>query len=209
MPIKTPVFLIHGLGSHAWSLWPLQTYLNHEGYINCYCIEYPVDQMIDLEEMLDFVDVEMQKCAKKKRSVILIGQSMGGVVSNRLHTKGWKIRMAIYIGSPLHGARLLNQLDRRLPIWVRNELFKKPYEILMSKTREVEPPHPYRTISMGWFWTHFDGCVYVDETILNMRHHTHLQWADHRTVFLNPRLWCVVAEQLTFARRISTTPRTH
>lgn len=190
-----PVFLLHGLGSHAWTLWPLMATLKSYGYAHCHCIEYPVDKL-DFEGMLDYVDAEMQKYASKNESVILIGQSMGGLVSNNMHTRGWNVRFAIYIGSPLHGARLLTQLEGVLPTWVRNALFKKPYGILMSKDRESHPPHPYHTFSMGWFWTCFDGCVYRDEATLDERHHTHLAWADHRTVFANPRLWHAVVSKL-------------
>lgn len=188
---STPVFLLHGLGSHAWTLWPLAASLRSRGYTNCHCIEYPVDRL-DLEGMVDHVDGEMQKHADVRKPVILIGQSMGGVVANRMHTRGWKVRKAVYIGSPLHGARLLTQLERLLPTWIRNALYKKPYGILMAKEREQPPPHAYHTFSMGWLWTAFDGCVYTDEATLDPKHHTHLPWADHRTVFANPRLWCAV-----------------
>lgn len=36
--------------------------------------------------------------------------------------------------------------------------------------------------------TNFDGCVYRDEAGFDAEHHSHLPWADHRTVFGNPRL---------------------
>lgn len=189
------VFLLHGLGSHAWTLWPLRETLRAYGYANSHCIEYPVDTL-DFDGMLDSVDGEMQKRTSKENPVILIGQSMGGLVANNMHTKGWKVQFAVYIGSPMHGARLLTQLESILPTWVRNALFKKPYGILMNKQREAEPPHPYHTFSMGWFWTHFDGCVYLDEATLDTKHHTHLPWADHRTIFANPRLWLAVVNTL-------------
>ena len=194
---NTPVFLLHGLGSHPWTLWPLQWYLmNVKHYVRVYCLSYPVDQL-DWEDTLDYVDREMSRWANKtSESVILIGQSMGGVVSNHMHEKGWNVKQAIYIGSPLKGARILHRLNRWLPRAVRDLMFKKPYGILMTKDQETKPPHPFHTISLGWFWSDFDGCVFRDEATLDDTHHTHLACADHRTIFANPRLWKYVGQWL-------------
>ena len=191
--MRNTVFLLHGLGPATitgWSLVPLQFYLTWVlGLQRVHIIRYPVNTM-EVEEMVDFVDAEMRKhCSARHDSVVLIGQSMGGVVANRMHTKGWNITKSVYIGSPLHGARLLNYLNAHLSTVVRDFMHKKPYEFLMDKEREEAPPHPYHTISMSWPGTSFDGCVFRDEATLEESNHTHLPWADHRTVFLNPRLW--------------------
>lgn len=193
MVINTPVFLLHGLGAHPVTLWPMEQYLSFMGgFVNTYRLSYPVDEL-EFEDSLDYVDSEMLKYVGKDQEVILIGQSMGGLIANSLHKKGWKIMMAVYIGSPLHGADLLNQLEAALPSKIRDVLYKKSYDFLKSKGKEDDPPHPYHTISMAWPFTMFDGCVYKDETMLDERNHTHLPWADHRTVFANPRLWhCVL-----------------
>lgn len=191
------LFLLHGLGSHAFTLYPLQWWLSRD-FDNSICIEYPVDEFDSVADMVSYVDQEMLRHADKKLdTVTLIGQSMGGVVANNMHTKGWRIDKAVYIGSPLHGARLLNQLEAVLPTRVKDLLKKKSYEVLQAKPSEVVPPHPYATLSMGWACSRFDGCVYQDEAILEPEHHTHLSWADHRTVFANPRLWMQVRELLT------------
>ena len=121
--VKPIVFLIHGLGptlaTHP-SLMPLEWYLNKNGYARTHRVEYPVNEL-DLNEMLDYVDAEMVKHTDRDNDeVILIGQSMGGVVANNLHQKGWDVKYAIYIGSPLHGARLLNTLDSILPTMIRD-----------------------------------------------------------------------------------------
>ena len=146
--------------------------------------------------MVEYVDNEMFKITDRNSSIILIGQSMGGVVANSLHKKGWNIQFAIYIGSPLNGANLLNQIERILPTMIRNYMYKNAYKHLMIKGNDPEPPHRYHTISMSWPWTAFDGCVYQHEATLNIDKHTHLGWADHWTTFVNPRLWFVVANLL-------------
>lgn len=192
----TAIFLLHGLGSHAITFLPMKLYLNYYGYSNVHCITYPVDSFDTINESVEYVDKEMSLLANKEDEVIIVGQSMGGVVGNNMHTKGWIIKKAIYIGSPLHGANLLNQIEGIIPTCVRNYLYKKPYGILQNKEREQQPPHNYHTISMGWFNTEFDGCVYKNETMLSPSKHTHLQFADHRTIFANPRLWMTVYDLL-------------
>lgn len=192
------VFLLHGLGSHTWTLKGLEWYLQwHLQSPHVYSLPYPVDEL-DIEDMVAYVDRAMQEKARKDTDrIVMIGQSMGGVVAHRMHTHGWQIQQSISIGSPLKGARLLHQLNGWLPRVVRNLLYKKPYGLLMTKAPESPPPHTYHTISMGWLWSHFDGCVYFDETHWDLERHTHLVWSDHRTIFANPRLWTRVANLLT------------
>lgn len=187
-----PIFLLHGLGAHAVTLYPLSLYLQWQGYTNVHTINYPVDNHGTIDESVNFVSDYIDNVTTKTTPIILVGQSMGGVIANNLHKKGWTIKHAIYIGSPLHGAQLLTQLEDILPTKIRDALHKKPYDILKNKERESPPPHTYNTISMGWFNTEFDGCVYKDETVIEPTNHTHLPWADHRTIFANPRLWTLV-----------------
>ena len=194
--MNTPVFLLHGLGCRTITLWPLEQYLRRvHGLTNTYRIAYPI-QTLSFEDSLDFVDRRLGRYANKQNEIILIGQSMGGVVANSLHKKGWKIKLGIYIGSPLHGAHLISQLESILPTTIQNLLYIKPFDYLKSKDKEKEPPHNYHTISMAWPFTDFDGCVYRGETMMDERKHTHIPWSDHCTIFANPRLWTTVGSLL-------------
>ena len=191
------VFLLHGLGARPITLWPLERYLIWKGVKNTHRLWYPVDKMT-FEETLEYVDKEMAKYAdKEKDTIVLIGQSMGGLVSNNMWKKGWNIDSAVYIGAPLHGARLIEKIESSVPTCVRRCLHKslykqKPYDFLRSKQPDDIPPHNYHAITMSWPFTDFDGCVYKDEGMLEPEHHTHLRGADHRTIFANPRLWSTV-----------------
>lgn len=193
------VFLIHGLGPYyatSPSLIPLEWFLQSNGFQRTHRINYPVNEL-DLNEMLDCVDGEIAKHADKdKDEIILIGQSMGGLVANNMHVKGWDVKYAIYIGAPLHGARLLNTIDSILPTAIRDLFYKKPFGHLMSKDKDPVPPHDYHAITMSWPGTSFDGCVHQDEAMLEEDKHTNLAWADHRTIFMNPRLWIHVKNLL-------------
>ena len=195
-----PVILLHGLAPEFMAgatLWPLEMYLRTVcGFENTHRVRYTTDN-VEFDAMLDAVDEKIAEITNRKTPIIVIGRSMGGLIANSLHTKGWNISYAIYIGAPLHGASLLNKLEGTLPTVVRNALYKVPYQHLMTKGRDPEPPHDYHTISMAWPLTEFDGCVFKNEATLDEKNHTHLAWADHRTVFLNPRLWWHVGNKLS------------
>lgn len=194
-----PVILLRGLGVTPLTLWPLEQYLRACGWTRTYRVAYPVNQH-RLDVLVEVVDRLLQHLVPTSKSksepIVVIGQSMGGLIAVRLHTKGWTVHQAITIGSPLHGARLLRQLGSVMPRRIRNALYKVPYQDLMTKSKEPRPPHPVHTVSMGWACSRFDGCVYRDETCLDPDYHTHLAWADHRVVFVDPRLWRLVARVL-------------
>ena len=189
--MDTHIILLHGLGCSTWTLRPLKEYLLYQGHKNVSCLEYPADVM-NFDETMEYVDTHLVDIVGKDKPIIVVGQSMGGVVANNLHKKGWNIQKSITIGSPLHGANLLNQLESILPTFVTTALYKKPYDFLKNKDKDDIPPHPYSTISMGWFCSNFDGCVYKNETMLEEENHTHLAFTDHRTIFASPRLWTLV-----------------
>ncbi len=105
--VDVTIFLLHGLGAHPITLLPLELALNYVGFKNTHKLSYPVDTL-PFEECLDDVYNKIISLIDKDDPIVLIGQSMGGVVSNNLHTRGLNIKHAIYIGSPLHGANLLN-----------------------------------------------------------------------------------------------------
>jgi pimeloyl-ACP methyl ester carboxylesterase len=194
--LTTPIFMLHGLGSHPISFLPMSLYLQCiGGWTNIHRITYPVDN-ISFEESLNEVDRLLLIITTKDTPIILIGQSMGGVIANSLHLKEWKIKFAIYIGSPLRGASFLNQLEVYLPSCVWNWMYKSSYGFLQTKETELAPPHDYHTISTAWPFLEFDGCVYVNETMFTQDKHTHLRIGDHRTIFANPRLWWTVSNLL-------------
>lgn len=201
---ETPIILLHGLGSHEWSLYPMKRYLRYCGYTTVHTVRYPASDL-SIADSVDYVDTELLNLLHARdREVVFIGQSMGGVIANNLHTRGWNVRLAVYIGSPLHGANFLHTLNRVLPGWVKRRLKRHAHDVLMNKERESEPPHDYHTISMGWFNSNFDGCVYREETMLNEENHTHFRWSDHRVFFFNPRLLYRVARLLESKGAIQT-----
>jgi esterase/lipase len=199
---NTPIILLHGLcgliGNKftRLSLYPLKKYLEFNGYNNVHIISYPSNELT-INKSVEFVSNEISNIANKEQKIIIIGQSMGGVIALNMHTMGWNIILSISIGSPLHGARLITQIEN----YIKNNLYetfskyiirmikKQGHTELQNKKIQNPPPHKYKTISLGWFNYEFDGCVYKDEAVIDEKHNLHLPWADHRTIFINPRLW--------------------
>ena len=197
---STPVFLLHGLGGAWWSMWPMKKFLEFAGWTRVHLLSEELDSVAtesDMDVLVAAVSASMEQFASKSDDrVILIGQSMGGVVFNRMHKDGWDVARAVYIGSPLHGASILALLESILAGPITNALKRRTYDYLKNKPVELPPPHDYVTVSMSWPLTDFDGCVFRDEATLDKDRHVHLSCADHRSVFFNPRLWRVVRDAL-------------
>jgi hypothetical protein len=126
----------------------------------------------------------------KDEKVIVIGQSMGGVVGHILSSE-WNVSLLITIGSPLRGSKLLEKIDNNIHDRIKEAFHKPMYYDLIKMIKEPlgEPECKYHCITMSWPFSDFDGCIYVDEGHFDKDNHTHLKWADHRTIFVNPRLW--------------------
>ena len=194
------VFLLHGLGANAATLWPLATWMRRQ-HDRVHNISYNVGAP-RIDEMVASADAAMREHADPDEdTVVLVGHSMGGLVANRLHTRGWRVSAAVYIASPLRGARLVGELEAVLPARVADALRREIYAVLQAKEPERPPAHPYRTISVSWPGTSFDGRVYRDEACLDEACHVHLPWADHCLVVANPRLWYWVERLVAECRR--------
>ena len=61
-------------------------------------------------------------------------------------------------------------------------------------TLSTKPDYKYHHITMSWPFTNNDGYVFVDEAKWDDENWTHLDWADHRSIFANPRLWVLVGK---------------
>ena len=196
LDLRAPVVLLHGLGERPWQLLLLHWFLLAKGFQTVIRPKYRVNDVC-ADEALDLLDQQLQTLVDKTKPIYVVGQSMGGVMAHRLHEKGWHIVKSISIGSPLHGAKILNILEARLPAWLANNLHRKAYDTLKMPKRLTPPPHPYHTFSMSLpFLKNFDGCVFRRETVFDESNHTHLSFHTHQFVVTNPRLWWNIWQQL-------------
>lgn len=188
MNLLIPIILIHGLGGTTNSIQPLKKYLEYGGY-KVYAITYPSIQQT-LEESINSVNNEIKKL-KLNSKIVVIGQSLGGVICHNLHKYDLDIALSITIGSPHHGASLIKTMQQILPPIILNYLEKPVYHDLLSR-EGVLPPHPHHTISTSLApCLPFDGQVYIDETKVS-KNHTHIHFNNHWTIFIDPRLFWTI-----------------
>jgi pimeloyl-ACP methyl ester carboxylesterase len=188
MNLLTYIFLIHGLGGTIHPLGPLHAYLNFKGYKNVHRISYPV-RSVSLTVSVQHVNDEIHRIlGEREDEIILIGQSLGGVVCHELHTYGWNIEKSITIGSPHHGSSLLTWANWFLPPKISRLLEKQVFKDLLIQ-KPVVPTHPHYTISTSIApYIPFDGQVWVSETKISDYNHHHIHFNNHWTLFIDPRL---------------------
>jgi hypothetical protein len=192
IPKNTNIFMIHGLASFSFTFYPLKLYLQKNGYTNIHGINYPVNTY-EFDQSLDFVNSKiLEIIPDENTSIVVIGQSFGGLICNNLHKKGRNVLKSICICSPLHGAKLVNMVEYYLPDFIKKIINRTPYDFLKDKDKDEIPPHDFHTISFGLFNTDFDECVYKEESILDENKHTHISWSSHMAGFLDLRLFRVV-----------------
>ena len=198
MNFLTAIFLIHGLGGTNTSLQPLKAYLEYQGYTNVHLIEYKSRQQ-SLENSIIEVNEQMNRIIGNNShnpEIVLIGQSLGGLICHNMHLFGWNIVKSITIGSPHHGSALLNLVEKWVPEKIANYLRKPVYKDLY-KQQALLPSHPYYTISTSFVpYFDFDGQVWITETMIDDEKHTHIPFNNHWTILLDPRLFLEVVRIL-------------
>lgn len=194
LEIYTPIFVFHGISGRLSQIRALVENLKLDGMLNVTILSYPIYE--SFHNCVTHLSNEIEKYVNKKEEIIVIGQSYGGVVANSLYKRGWNIKKAIYVCSPMHGNWILRTLDYWLPNWIIKKIDRKSYMYLRIKDREEEPTHDYNTISTGRFGWHFDFQVFKEEAMLNEDKHVHINGSDHFWLFYDRRLSSTIKELL-------------
>ena len=198
------LFLIHGLGGRPISMFPLEWFLG-QTYTNIHRISYP-SKSVDLKTAIEHVNDAMHTIIEDQQNcdIVVIGQSLGGLICHGLHKYDWNIILSITIGSPHHGSMLLQVVERSIPTRVADFLRLPVYADLLERLDaplEV-PPHPYHTISTSFFpLTTFDGQVFSSETALVEEHHHHIPYNNHWTICVDPRMFFLVNDIIEKGRQ--------
>lgn len=198
--MSTPlIVLLHGAGGNRLTMLALYTYLRTWTGLERIVRPYYSSNVSDIDAAVDDVDSQIALHASRMDDdVIIVGQSLGGVIGYRIATSTrFRVRLLITIGSPLHGAALVGMLRERMTEYAYTTLVHRPVYAELERQRRVEPPRvPYHCFTTGWGWSSFDGCVFVDEARFDDEHHTHLSWGDHRFIIADPRLVTSVASKI-------------
>jgi hypothetical protein len=189
--------LLHGHNAGPYALLPLAWYLRW------FCVEkqgpvvvvpkYDTTGIDSLAVLMGRVsaaiDEELRKVgAAPDSTLVVVGQSLGGIAAMNLHACGWSVAHAVAVGSPLRGARFVQAARRHVPL--ASLLLRDPtFDFLLHYRLRSNPPHSFHTISCGLFSSNFDGCVHRDEATLDDRCHTHEPNLHHVAGWATLQLW--------------------
>lgn len=179
--------MIHGLSSSKFTLYPLMQYLKSKGFENFDMISYDTEQ--EFEECVISVNEKIE--ANYEDPIIVIGQSYGGLIANKLHEHR-NILLGLYIVSPFNGSKTLNKINKLAPYFTSSI----SHTYILNKDRELPPPHDYFTYSTSFPLLDSDICVNIDDTIIDNVFHRHIPCNIHQTIFLDPRLFKKVYEDI-------------
>jgi pimeloyl-ACP methyl ester carboxylesterase len=156
--------------------------------------KYDTNGITSLAVLMERVGVAVEDELRKSgfdrdaTTLVVVGQSLGGIAAMNLHAYGWTVAHAVAVGSPLRGARFVDVVRRHAPLVSR--LLRDPtFDFLLTYKLQTPPPHSFHTISCGLFSSSFDGCVYRDEATLDRRFHTHEPNLHHVTGWATLQLW--------------------
>jgi len=140
-PCKTPIILVPGYHMNRWSMLPLQYYLKRCGFENIWAINNPIlkdDILVFADELHAKVEEYYAHCGGQQ--VVLIGHSMGGLVSRHYMQKYGtdKIKGQISFGTPYRGTKTY-----RLGQGTQGKQFKPGSEVCNITT---PPPVPHLII---------------------------------------------------------------
>jgi hypothetical protein len=189
--LTTPIIILHGLGNRAWTLILLEWYLRWCGFKRVYRPQYNADT--DPEVACSYLSKPLTEFlnGNARTPIVVIGNSMGGLVGSKLKGFGFNVSLLITINSPLNGARLLRQLDSWVPTRVMDVCGgnSQTYTYLKTTMKASIPNHPYKTISTSLPFMSFDGMVYREDAMIEPEHHTDIPWGSHHTVIFDPRVY--------------------
>jgi pimeloyl-ACP methyl ester carboxylesterase len=189
-----PIILLHGLGERTWTMGLFVWYLNFCGWDRVYTPHWPANTC-RLTECIQIIDKTLPNYISREEPFVVIGNSMGGVMANYLHTCDWNITASISVASPLNGARLYRFWEYYIPLTLFNIFHLPGYDYLRLDSPALAPPHPYHTFSFS-FLGKFDGNVFGSDAKIDDKHHTSLDGM-HWSLGIDPFAMYYIAQQVS------------
>jgi esterase/lipase len=185
------IILVHGIHCNANTLSPFKWTLNKAGYTNVKTITYLNSGKYSLNDSIESANYELNKIVTKKEPIVLVGQSLGGIVAHNMYKYNYNIIGGYYMVTPFNGSRLLQYYfnnNKFIEIYPKynKQIFTDINELSKYNSLNEIYNFPIRTISGGIF--DFDSKIFKDETILDKRYHKHIPFTTHGSVIYSPRV---------------------
>lgn len=198
------ILLLHGSHSHPITMRYIQHKLQKHNFTNIINPFYKSSG--SLQDSINSVNdiLILKQINKINDTLVIIGHSLGGIISKELYKKGWNIELSIAIASPIRGARILKHLEQKhnkLYNFIKTPLYDDFKSLIDQEYNN--PQHPFYTIStndklISYIFSKlniidnddgeiFDSCIYKDETIGDIDNHIHIEDANHHMLVLLPR----------------------
>jgi hypothetical protein len=144
----------------------------------------------------------------KSEPMVVIGNSMGGVLAYHLPQYGWNVQQAFYVASPLNGSSMLRWManaekpeSERGSFWPRvakEMVYAGPYEYLIKGHELAAPSHPYWTVTprLDLAGIQSDGYVTVSDATLENDRDVALHHSGHFALAMDPRAWIAIASRM-------------
>lgn len=186
----TPIFLVHGFRGVAWMHIPLELTLRYRGFTNIHRISYPSTRYSVPECRYYVAKTIMEYLNSPLDDFIVIGHSMGGLISRDLYKEGLIPRICVMIATPQDNVRFAIIALRILPDRIANAILgQSGIDLTIPSEEVIPPPCEYYTVSTSLPYTdNFDGMIMTKNMCIDNNRNYHIGNTQHSVVLFDPRL---------------------
>lgn len=133
----------------------------------------------------------------KSEPLIVIGNSMGGVLAYHLPQFGWNVQKAFYVAAPLTGSAAIRWTTREVSRFMAESLVGAEPYVYLSEFHKIPPPqHEYWTITPRLFTSDFDTHVWTEDSVLDPSRDLPIYFSSHFGLIADSRLWREIAGRI-------------
>lgn len=193
-----PIVILHGLGERTWTMALFILWLQGHGYNNIHTPHWPANSCEMPDTCIPALVDSLQKEVGKNESIILIGNSMGGVAATFLENEGWKVETMILVAAPVHGASSMPSAEIMCYVtwqWAKGKScvgaeYEGPYKYLSNLEKRNPPNSTYWTITPS-VYQGFDGNVHREDAVFEESRNIDM-FSHHFALAMDPRMWYTV-----------------
>lgn len=204
------IFLIHGFMANATlNFFLLSRRLKNKGFRDLHTLSYSSFTM-DLETATQSCYKQILDTLHENRvtePIILLGNSIGGVIAYNLLNTDLNVRLLIMIASPIKGCRLIDGMWDSVKSTIRH---LAPVPILRDLCNKedrsiIEPSVPYYTITSSLpSDDHYDGTIHRDDAVIDEKRNFHIPKCSHTFLAVDKRCAEAVLGMLKIEGIVST-----
>lgn len=209
-----PILLLHGLGERTFTFYLFLEYLRQLDITNVVTPHWPANTCQMPDECVAQLESSTAGLLNKSEPMIVIGNSMGGVLAYHLPNYGWNVQKAFYVAAPLNGTYIVKQLRE----WERagsintgyaRALVGKGAVDYLSSGHDLQPPnHSYWTITPRLpYLSYTDSHILVEEGIIEDTRNVPITWSSHFALAIDGRAWSEITARIVVPEYENLSPQ--